>query len=135
MSIHERVLTARRKKGFTQEELAELAKLTVRTIQRIESGETKPRPYTLKAIAVALDISFESLQNTEAASQQPIHWSLDCQSLQNKEESIHFLQLICLSCFSYLVLPYVHFLIPAYLLKKRKEQSPIVLAYARSVLR
>src|SRR5687768_11452108 len=115
MSLHERVLAARRKKGFTQEELAELAKVTVRTIQRIESGETTPRSYTLKAIAAALDISFESLQNTEAAPQQPIHWSLNSQSLHNKEDSIHFLQMICLSCFSYLVVPYVHFLMPMYL--------------------
>mgnify|MGYP003598873837 CR=1 FL=1 len=42
--------------NLTQEELAEKSGISVRTIQRIESG-TKPKGYTLKALAAALGIS------------------------------------------------------------------------------
>ena len=33
----------RKKKGFSQEELAETAKVNLRTIQRIENNENEPR--------------------------------------------------------------------------------------------
>lgn len=46
------------KKGLTQEELADLTELSVRTIQRIENGEVDPRAYTLQMIAKALDVDF-----------------------------------------------------------------------------
>ena len=135
MSFSQTVATARNKKGLTQEELAGLANVTVRTIQRIESGETIPRAYTLKAIAAALDISFEELQSGTVNLQQPVNASLNAATQVQKEDAVHFLQLLCLSCFSYLVIPFVHFLIPNYILKKRKEQNQVVVAYARRVIR
>lgn len=46
----------REEMNLTQEELAEKSGISVRTIQRIESG-TKPKGYTLKALAAALGIS------------------------------------------------------------------------------
>jgi transcriptional regulator with XRE-family HTH domain len=50
----------RRQKAITQKELAELCKVDIRTIQRIESGEVVPRMSTLKLIADGLecDIGF-----------------------------------------------------------------------------
>ena len=36
----------RKQKGMTQEDLADKTGLSVRTIQRIESGEVDPRSYT-----------------------------------------------------------------------------------------
>jgi len=47
-------------KGLTQEELADKTGLSVRTIQRIESGEVDPRTYTLNALADALGVDLEA---------------------------------------------------------------------------
>lgn len=53
--LGKKVLELRRSKGFTQEELAQKCKLSVRTLQRIESGEAIPRYFTVKSIFVALE--------------------------------------------------------------------------------
>ena len=45
----------RKNNGLTQEELAEQCKITVRTLQRIESGDATPRNYTLVTIFNALE--------------------------------------------------------------------------------
>lgn len=56
-----RMIAERRKaKGFTQEELVEKCKLSVRTLQRIEAGEVEPRSYTVKIILEALDFDFSN---------------------------------------------------------------------------
>jgi transcriptional regulator with XRE-family HTH domain len=121
MTLSQKISAARNKKGITQEELAGLMKVSVRTIQRIESGESTPRKYTLKAVAGALDLSFEELS---------------LQSVDNDpEETKHFLTLLCVSCFSYLLLPYIHFLIPSWLLNKRNGQNAAVRQFARKVIR
>lgn len=133
MELGQKIVTARKKKGLTQEQLADLTHITVRTIQRIESGESTPRPYTLQAIATALAIPFEDLVATgDQKSETP---APVIQSSANEEDSKHFLQMLCLSCFTYLVIPFVHFLVPRYLLKKSNEQNPKVVAFARRVIR
>ncbi|MCD6180557.1 MAG: helix-turn-helix domain-containing protein [Bacteroidales bacterium] len=55
-------------KGLTQEELAEQTGLSVRTIQRIESGEVDPRTYTLTALAQALEVDLEVLTSKKINS-------------------------------------------------------------------
>jgi transcriptional regulator with XRE-family HTH domain len=133
MTLHQKIASARKSKGLTQEELADLTNITVRTIQRIESGESVPRTYTLKAIAKALDLPFGSLINEGAADTTPTNAA--GQASLNEEDARHFLQVFCLSAFSYIVVPYVHFLIPAYLLKKRKEQNIGVVRFAKKFIR
>lgn len=59
--IGQKIKELRIKRGLTQEELAERTKLSVRTIQRIESGEVDPRTYTLTLLAEALDVELETL--------------------------------------------------------------------------
>lgn len=134
MVLHQKIVIARKKKGITQEELADLAKVTIRTIQRIESGETTPRNFTLKAIATALETPFEEL-NAEHAAQEKYTDHLNQKATYDKEETKYFLQLFCLSCFAYIVVPFIHFLIPAHLLKKRNEQSPNIIDFARKIIR
>lgn len=135
MLLSQRVVAARKKKGLTQEELAELTKLTVRTIQRIESGATTPRPYTLKAIAAVLATTFEELQATETDHPATATPTATAKPTYNREETKDFLQLLCLSCFSYLVLPLVHIFLPVYLLKKKTALTSNGLLYARRVIR
>ena len=54
-NIGQKIVQLRKSKGYTQEELAERAKVNLRTIQRIENDENKPSGNTLKLICEALD--------------------------------------------------------------------------------
>jgi len=53
--LGKKIVELRKAKGFTQEELVEKCNLSVRTLQRIESGEVTPRSYTIKIIFAALE--------------------------------------------------------------------------------
>ena len=44
----------REERLMTQQDLAELARLTITTVSRIENGKTKARPRTIRALAKAL---------------------------------------------------------------------------------
>jgi len=50
-----KIADLRKAKGYTQEELVEKCNLSVRTLQRIESGEVVPRSHTIRVIFAALD--------------------------------------------------------------------------------
>jgi XRE family transcriptional regulator, regulator of sulfur utilization len=66
MTLGERIAQLRKQKGFSQELLAEHCKVSLRTIQRIESNASAPRPYTLKTIADVLGISVSMLDEVTA---------------------------------------------------------------------
>lgn len=53
-----KLIEIRRANGLTQDELAEKCKITVRTIQRIESGLVKPRAFTIKVFSTTLGFDF-----------------------------------------------------------------------------
>lgn len=61
-ALGQKILELRQQKGLTQEELVEQCNISVRTIQRIEAGETMPRVYTIKTILSALDRDLDDLQ-------------------------------------------------------------------------
>ena len=63
--LGEKITELRKQKGLTQEELVERCNVTVRTIQRIESGETTPRIYTIKTILNALGLDYEKVFERE----------------------------------------------------------------------
>ena len=50
-----KIAELRKAKGYTQEELVDMCNLSVRTLQRIESGEVIPRSHTIRVIFAALD--------------------------------------------------------------------------------
>jgi len=50
-----KIAELRKVKGLTQEELVSKCNITVRTLQRIESGVGSPRSYTIKILFTALD--------------------------------------------------------------------------------
>lgn len=60
-NLAERVKELRKRKGLSQEELAQKSGLSLRTIQRVENGETEPTGETLKRISNAFDLSPEEL--------------------------------------------------------------------------
>lgn len=55
-----KIADLRKAKGLTQEELVEKCNISVRTLQRIESGEGSPRSYTLRIIFDALGYGQEN---------------------------------------------------------------------------
>jgi len=59
IEIAEHLKRSRKEKGFTQASLSEKTGLSLRSIQRIEKAEVKPRAYSLNKLAEALDTTFE----------------------------------------------------------------------------
>ncbi len=57
MNKYEYISSARKKGRITQKELSEQTGISLRTIQRIESGEVNPRPFTIKRIEEVLGIT------------------------------------------------------------------------------
>lgn len=84
----------RLKKGITQEDLASKTDISVRTIQRIESGEVDPRAYTLQSIASALGVDYETLAISDTFLSE-----------QEKKDSSKWLPLIHLSGLLILIAP------------------------------
>ena len=63
----------RKAKGLTQEELVEKCNISVRTLQRIETGEVTPRSYTIKTILAALDYDLSTIaQNDDTIFQSSV---------------------------------------------------------------
>ncbi len=118
-TVGARIAEARKARGWTQEELAEQTNLTVRTIQRLENQANTPRPHTLRRIAQALAIPFERIN---APQVEAVSVSLPVDTVDALAEERHFLQLLNLSSLSYLFIPFGHFLLPLYLLKKKTLQ-------------
>ncbi|MDH6313239.1 transcriptional regulator with XRE-family HTH domain [Parabacteroides sp. PFB2-10] len=56
-TLHQKVKELRIKNGMSQEELADKAGISLRTVQRIENGESVPRGDTLKRLAEALKVN------------------------------------------------------------------------------
>lgn len=66
--LGKKLIELRKQKGLTQEELVERCNVTVRTIQRIESGEVEPRPATLRLIIEALGEDWKFFSQPDANS-------------------------------------------------------------------
>ena len=58
----ERILTIRKSRGLSQEMLAEQSGVSLRTIQRVEQGDTVPRGHTLQALAAALGVALDDFR-------------------------------------------------------------------------
>ena len=68
--IAKKIGETRKLRGLTQEELAEKAKINLRTIQRIENSESEPRGKTLNLICQALEIDSKELILTDNSSHE-----------------------------------------------------------------
>ncbi|WP_445385776.1 helix-turn-helix domain-containing protein [Robiginitalea sp. IMCC44478] len=66
--------TIREQKHLTQEELAELSGLSIRTIQRIEAGQ-KPKGHTAKILAKTLGLDLSSLSKSQKLTEN-VNYSL-----------------------------------------------------------
>ena len=68
--IGNKIKEARKRKGLSQEELAEASHVNLRTIQRIENNENEPRGKTLHLICDILEINAENILDYGKQSDQ-----------------------------------------------------------------
>lgn len=103
----QRVKDLRSRKGFSQEHLAEIAQINLRTVQRIEAGETEPRGDTLKRIANALGVNPDEL----------LDWA--------EQEDNGFLAFLNVSALCFIAFPLLGIIVPLaiWMLKKDKIRN------------
>lgn len=97
-----RIKELRKQKGMSQEFLVEESGLSLRTIQRIENGETNPTGESLKRLSNALNVNPDEL----------IDWSI--------KEDKRYLTFLNLSALTFLFFPLLGILIPFILWTSRK---------------
>lgn len=98
----------RNRKGFSQEQLSEETKLSLRTIQRIENGESIPRGDTLVKLSQALGVTPDDL----------LEWTV----LEDKG----YLTLLNLSSLSLIIHPILGIIIPLVMWILKKEKIKLV---------
>jgi transcriptional regulator with XRE-family HTH domain len=69
--IAQKVKELRKLRGLSQEELTKQSGLSLRTVQRVENGETRPTGETLKRISVALDVPMNELIQLDEFNETP----------------------------------------------------------------
>ncbi|MTI32752.1 helix-turn-helix domain-containing protein [Xanthovirga aplysinae] len=114
--LSKRVKDLRNKKGITQEQLAEDSGLSLRTIQRLENGETVPRGDTLKRLAVSLQVSPEII----------IDWQV--------EEDKNVLTMLNLSQLGFLPFPLLGIILPLTIWIIKKDKIKDVSETGKSIL-
>jgi uncharacterized Tic20 family protein len=111
-----RIKEIRKHKGYSQEELSEKSGLSIRTIQRIENGESDPRGDTLKKLANSLEVLPDEIMD----------WGL--------QEDNGFLTNLNLSALTFILFPVLGIIVPLVLWISRKDKIKDVNKVARSVL-
>ena len=100
--LAKRLKELRNQRGMSQEVLADESGLSMRTIQRIENGETNPTGESLKRLSNALNVNPDEL----------IDWSI--------KEDKRYLTFLNLSALTFLFFPLLGILIPFILWTSRK---------------
>jgi len=80
-------------KGMTQDELALKCNVSIRTIQRIESGIVNPRGYTVKALGEILDFDFlsvDALRDESSIIKEDSFEGLSTEVISNKNKDNSF---------------------------------------------
>ena len=114
--LSHRLKSHRQRSGLTQEQLAQKSGLNLRTIQRVEKGETFPRGNTLRMLAVALDTSPDEL----------INWKT--------REDDNVLRILNLSQFSFLAFPILGVLLPLMIWLSYKDKVRDVDRIGKAIL-
>jgi len=122
-----RIQAIRKSKGLSQEALAEESGVSLRTIQRVEQGDTVPRGYTLQALAAALGVPLEALREETA----PV---LAVAPTPTLREDKNLLQLLNLSALGFLLFPFLNLLGPWLLWRARRHDTEHVAELGRRVL-
>lgn len=105
--LAKKIKELRTKKGYSQEQLANLTDLSLRTIQRIENGETEPRGDTLTRLANVFEITPNDL----------MEWI--------EQEDHAFMGFLNLSALGFIIFPLLGIILPLalWILKKDKIRN------------
>jgi transcriptional regulator with XRE-family HTH domain len=78
--LGQKIRESRKLKGLSQEELADLAKVNLRTVQRVEANQNEPRGKTLNQLCKVLEINTEDIldfgKNTDSSYLVYFHLSV-----------------------------------------------------------
>lgn len=102
--VGKKIKEVRKKKGLSQELLAEYAKVNLRTIQRIEKNESEPRGKTLNSICEVLEINAEDIMD------------------YGKKEDKNYLIIFHLSVLAFLPIPVGNIILPMILWTNKKDK-------------
>ena len=118
-SLAARLTYQRKLKGYSQQELAQRTSVTVRTIQRIESGTVTPHLQTIKLLAAALEIEVDQLMDLEDPKKESIQqkWLL----------LMHGAPLVGMA------IPFLNVLIPLFLWIHKREDNEIYDVHGRAL--
>lgn len=105
-NLGSKVRDSRKKLGLSQEALAEKANVSLSTIQRIEKGNVKPRPFTTKILAETLGLDLSELISNQN---------------ENFTNSLISLKRINLAALIFAFIPFISLIIPTFLWKKDKQ--------------
>ena len=114
--LAQRIKVLRNRKGFSQEELSEKTGLSLRTIQRIENGETEPRGDSLKRLASAFDVTSDEI----------VDWTV--------QEDKGFLLSLNLSALSFILFPLLGILVPLIIWISKKDKIRNINEIAKGIL-
>ncbi|AWI25091.1 helix-turn-helix domain-containing protein [Flavobacterium pallidum] len=115
-AIGERILKVRKQKGMSQEQLADLSKINLRTLQRIEKGDNEPRGNTLKQICEVLQINIEELVD------------------YGKIDDRKYLVFLHLSVMTGIIIPLGNIILPAILWLNKRDKIINVDVHGKSIL-
>ncbi len=101
IALGRKIKELRLQSGISQYELAEISQLSLRTIQRIENGETAPRGDSVKRISKALNINVEALTVETPTISEPL-----------LKENKWVLFLINFSALGFLIYPFLGVIFP-----------------------
>ncbi|MBX2873612.1 MAG: helix-turn-helix domain-containing protein [Saprospiraceae bacterium] len=121
MMIKSKVRTIREELGYTQAELAEHTNLSIRTIQRVESGQSIPKGHTLQVLAQVLGVDKSELRQQEPGA-----------SPADSEENLK-LKLINLATLCFLGIPFGNLVVP-FILWEKYRIYPMVDKVGRKIL-
>ncbi len=117
LNIGIKVKHLRTRIGYTQEQLSEESKLSLRTIQRIEKGESIPRGDTLVKITTALGVSPDDL----------LEWA--------DVEDLGYVSLLNLSALTGVFLnPFLGIIIPLVMWIYKKDKIKLVDNYGKRII-
>lgn len=119
-----RLKALREQQNLTQEELSEKSGISVRTIQRIETGK-EPKGFTLRSLAKGLEIGENELLYKEFEKEK-------VKIIEDKKEpkevvliNYSFLKLINLSSIPFIVIPPLNIIIPLVLMITMKQKNSL----------
>jgi transcriptional regulator with XRE-family HTH domain len=114
--LSKRLKELRNQKGMSQETLAEESSLSLRTIQRIENGESNPTGDTLKRLSNALNVNPDEL----------IDWTI--------KEDQRYLTFMNLSALTFIFFPLLGIIVPFMLWTSRKDKLKNINKIARDLI-